>query len=178
MIYIYFYLSGHRIIRYAPWQVRNNSVHCQVYISTKLRRLGSLVSLSTTWLTKNLYPVLNLQFFLPPKCQSKDFSMNAWDLGTVGPFQSNVSSVSNLLKLEFLCSFGCHSATLPMNSMTLPLWCGLLLLKLETLACHSLQKLQSLKVRSPAPCFVFFSFPWQGSEEAYQSLVTLKSKNF
>ena len=32
--------------------------------------------------------------------------------------------------------------------------------------------------RSPAPGFQVCSFPWQGSEEVYQFLVTLKSKNF
>ena len=58
--------------------------------------LGWLDTLSTTWLTKYfLLPDLNLQFFLLPKCLSNDFSIKDWDLGTVGPFQSGISSVSN-----------------------------------------------------------------------------------
>ena len=148
-------------------------------ISTKLRQLGTLDTLSTTWLTKILlYPVLNLKFVGLESAHPKTFlwMLEIWEL--LVHSNINISSVSNPLKLQFLGGFVCNSATLPMDSMTLPLWCGSLLLKLETLAGDSLQKLQSLKLRSPAPCFVFFSLPWQRSEEAYQSLVTLKSKNF
>ena len=33
------------------------------------------------------------------------FFMNAWDLWAVGQFQSNISSLPTLLKLQFLCGF-------------------------------------------------------------------------
>ena len=61
--------------------------------------------------------------------------------------------------------------------MTLPLWCG----SLEAFEVWDIGLSQPpepavtyrKKVRSPAPCFVFFSFPWQGSEEADKSFMTL-----
>ena len=166
----------HSIILYAPGQVRNNSVHCQVYISTKLRRHGSLVTLSITWLKKKLaIPSLEPPILSASKVPIQRLFYeclrfeNCWSI----PIRHKLC-LKPLKVTVPLWFFLCNSATLPMDSMTLPLWCGSLLLKLETLAGDSLQMLQSLKVRYPAPCFVFFSFPWQGSEEAYQSIVTLK----
>ena len=59
--------------------------------------LGSLEILSTTLLTKNLLdPDLNLQFFLDPKCLSKDLSTKACDFETSGR--------SNQLEVQFQTS--------------------------------------------------------------------------
>ena len=85
----------------------------------KLSLMGWLTILSTTWLTKNFVdPDLKRHFFLLPKWPSRDFSTNALDLVTLGPFQSSVSSVLNFWNLQFLWGFVCNSATLPIDSMT------------------------------------------------------------